>query len=69
MVILLKIRNKTTIRGCILSHFSRVQLYAILWAAASRAPSVGFPRQEPWSGLPCPPPRDLPDPGMEPASL
>ena len=28
--------------------------------------SMGFSRQEYWSGLPCPPPRDLPDPGMEP---
>ena len=28
--------------------------------------SMGFPRQEHWSGLPCPPPGDLPDPGMEP---
>ena len=31
--------------------------------------SVGFSRQEYWSGLPCPPPGDLPDPGIEPASL
>ena len=31
--------------------------------------SVGFCRQEHWSGLPCPPPGDLPDPGMEPACL
>ena len=30
--------------------------------------SVGFPRQECWSGLSFPPPGDLPDPGMEPAS-
>ena len=30
--------------------------------------SMGFPRQEYWSGLPCPPPGDLPDPGIEPAS-
>ena len=30
--------------------------------------SMGFSRQEYWSGLPCPPPEDLPDPGMEPAS-
>ena len=35
-----------------------------------RAPlSLGFSRQEYWSGLPCPPPADLPDPGIEPASL
>ena len=31
--------------------------------------SVGFPRQEYWSGLPCTPPGDLPIPGIEPASL
>ena len=37
---------------------------------ARQAPlSVGFSRQEYWSGLPCPPPRALPDPGTEPASL
>ena len=31
--------------------------------------SVGFSRQEYWRGLPCPPPRDLPDPGIEPVSV
>ena len=31
--------------------------------------SVGFSREEYWSGLPCPPPEDLPDPGVEPMSL
>jgi len=30
---------------------------------------MGFSRQEYWSGLPCPPPRDLPDPGIEPMAL
>ena len=36
---------------------------------ARQAPlSVGFSRQEYWSGLPCPPPRDLPNPGIEPKS-
>ena len=30
---------------------------------------MGFSRQEYWSGLPCPPPGDLPDPGIEPRSL
>ena len=39
-------------------------------AAARQAPlSVGFSRQECWSGLPCPPPGDLPNPGIEPMSL
>ena len=47
-----------------------VQLFAILWAAAHQTPlSMGFSRQEYWSGLPCPPPRDLLDPGIKPASL
>ena len=32
-------------------------------------PSMGFSRREYWSGLPCPPPGDLPDPGIEPVSL
>ena len=31
--------------------------------------SMGFSRQEYWSGWPCPPPGDLPDPGNEPVSL
>ena len=39
------------------------------WTVAHQASlSVGFSRQEYWSGLPCPPPGDLPDPGIEPAS-
>ena len=37
---------------------------------AHQAPlSVGFSRQDYWSGLPCPPAGDLPDPGIEPLSL
>ena len=40
------------------------------WTAARQAPpSMGFPRQEYWSGLPFPSPGDLPDPGIELASL
>ena len=39
------------------------------WTVAPQAPlSMGFSRQEYWSGLPCPPPGDLPDPGIEPVS-
>ena len=53
-----------------LSHFSHVQLFVTLWTVAQQAPlSMGFSRQEYWSGLPCPPPRGLPDPGIEPGSL
>ena len=53
-----------------LSCFSRVQLFATLWAVAHQAPlSMGFSRQEYWSGLSCPPPEDLLHPGMESMSL
>ena len=42
---------------------------AIPWTVLRQAPlSMGFPRQEYWSGLPFPPPEDLPDPGIKPAS-
>ena len=55
---------------CVLSHFSRVWLFATLWTVARQTPlSMGFCRQEYWSGLPCPSPVDLPNPGMEPMSL
>ena len=54
----------------LLCRFSRVQLFATPWTVAHQAPlSVGFPRQEYWKGLPCPPPGDLPNPGIKPASL
>ena len=47
-----------------LSHFSCVQLFVILQTIAPLAPlSMGFSRQEYWSGLPCPPPGDLPTQG------
>ena len=49
--------------ACVLSHFCCVQLFVILCAVARQAPlSMGFSRQEYWSGLPCPPPGDLPPP-------
>ena len=49
---------------------SRVQLFETLWTVARQAPlSMGFSRQEYWGGLPCPPPVELPDPGIEPMSL
>ena len=48
---------------------SRVRLFATLWTVAHQASlSMGFSRQEYWSGLPFPPPGDLPDPGIEPRS-
>ena len=54
----------------ILSHFSCVRLCVTPWTVAHQAPlSMGFCRQEYWSGLPFCPPGDLPDPGIEPTSL
>ena len=52
-------------------HFSRVHLFATPWTAAhGQVPlSMGFFRQEHWSGLPCPLPGDLLDSGIEPMSL
>ena len=48
---------------------SHVQLFATAWTAASQASlSMGFSRQEYWSGLPFPSPGNLPDPGIEPGS-
>ena len=50
--------------------FSHVQLCVTQWTAVHQAPLfTGFSRQEYWSGLPCPPPGDLPNPGIKPASL
>ena len=49
--------------------FSRVRLFVTLWTAARQAPlPMGFSRQESWSGVSCPPPGDLPGPGIEPRS-
>ena len=48
---------------------SRVGLFVTPWTVAHQAPpSMGFSRQEYWSGLPFPSPGDLPDPGIEPRS-
>ena len=52
-----------------LSHFSHVQLFVTLWTHYRASLSVGFPRQAYWSGLPCPPPGDLTNLGIEPMSL
>ena len=55
---------------CLPSCFSRVQLVVTLWTVACQTPlSMGFSRQEFWSGLPCPSPGDLPNAGIELASL
>ena len=55
------------VRAQLLSH---VRPFATPWARARQAPlSMGFSRREYWSMLPCPPPRDLPDPGVKLRSL
>ena len=52
-----------------MKSLSRVQLFATPLTVAYQAPlSMGFSRQECWSGLPFPSPGDLPDPGIEPQS-
>ena len=54
----------------VLSHFSLVRLFVTLWTVAHQAPlSMGFSRQEYWSGLSCPSPGDLPDLVIEPVSV
>ena len=53
-------------RTCLLSYFSHLQLFATLWTIAHQALlSMGFSKR----GLPCPPPGDLPHPGIELASF
>ena len=54
----------------VLSCFSRVQLFATPWTVACQALlSMVFSRQVYWSGMSCPPPGYLPDPGIKPTSL
>ena len=52
-----------------MKSLSHVRLFMTPWTVACQAPlSMGFSRQEYWSGLPFPSPGDLPDPGIEPGS-
>ena len=61
----MKTKNEAGRSEC--QSLSRVQLFATLWIAACQAPlSMEFSRQEYWSGLPCPPPGDLPNLGINP---
>ena len=54
----------------VLSHLSHVRLFVTPWTVDHQAPlSMGFSRQEHWSGLPFPSPEDLPDSGIKPESL
>ena len=65
--------NRVCVCVCVcvcVSRFSRVQLFVTVWTVAHQAPmSLGFSRPEYWSGLLCPPPGDLPDPGIKPTSF
>ena len=59
-----------SVHACVLSSFSHVQLFESPWTLAHQAPlSMGCSRQEYWSGLPCPPPGQLPNPTIKPSSL
>ena len=59
-----------SMRAHVLSRFSHVRLFVILWTADFQASlSMGFSRQEHWNGMPFPPPGDLPNPGIEPAAF
>ena len=61
--------GKVTVGACMLSHVSHVWTFAILWTGVCQAPlSVGFSRQEYWSGWPFSPPGDFPYPGIKPVS-
>ena len=58
------------VQACVLRHFRHIQLSVTSWTAAGQAPpSMGFSRQEYWSGLTCAPPGDLPNPVIELMSL
>ena len=71
-VFTLKRKKKKTliiVHSCVLSHFSNAWLFVTLWAVACQAPlSMGFSRQECWSGLPFPFLRDLSNPEVKPLS-
>ena len=61
---------KNTLQTMCAAVFSHVQLFEIPWTEARQAPlSMEFSRYEYWSELPCSPPGDLLDPGIQPASL
>ena len=53
----------------LLSGFSRLTLVTLQTVVCQAPLTMGFSRQEYWNGLPCPPPGDLPDPGIETTSL
>ena len=64
-------RIQMTLHECMcVQLLSRVQLFMTPMTVACQSPlSMGFPRQEYWSGLPVPTPGDLPNPEIQPSSL
>ena len=63
------VQQSDSVKDMYVQLLSLVQRFATLWTVVLRAPlSMGFSWQEYWSGLPCPPPEDIPNPGVEPAS-
>ena len=61
--------NSASTCACVLSCFSHAWLFMTPWTVALQVPlNMGFSRQEYWSGLPCPPPRDLPVLRIKPTS-
>ena len=65
----LYVESKRKVKRKKVKSLSRVRFFVTLWTVAHQAPpSMGFSRQEYWSGLPFPSPGDLPDLGMEPES-
>ena len=64
------VNSCANVLACMHSRFSCAWLSVTMWTIAHQVPlSMGFSRREYWRGLPCPPPGDLPNPGMEPVSL
>ena len=62
----ISIMSRFVFQFVVVSPLSLVWRFDILWTVAHQAPlSMGFPRQEYWSGLSCPSPGDLPSPRME----
>ena len=62
--------NPANCMCCVLSHFSHIRLFLTLWTVTCQGPlSVGFSRQEHWSGVPFPLSGDLPNTRIKPTSL
>ena len=68
-VCLMSLVGPNSLHVWVLSCSSHAQLFVTPWTVAHQAPLfMGFPRQEYWRGVPCPPPGDISDPGIKPAS-